>query len=351
MSVSIENLGGIQRKITLTISAESISQEMKKRLNDLAGKVRIDGFRRGKVPTKIIQERYGASVYSDAMNELINKEYVDTLKAANIVPAGAPQVVPAQEKIEQDKPVVFHASFEVYPEIELKDFSTLNIEKPAATLQESDVDTAIVRVREQRATKAEDGEKLLPELTDDFILSLGVKGGIDELKKEVRKNLERELKYTLKNKVKSHVIEQLLAAHDFEVPQALIEQEAERMREDSKRYFKQMNSKIKLPEIPLDLFKENAKKNVKVGLLFSEILEKKQITATPEKIDEHVRDMATMYDDAERAVQWILNDKKQLENIRAQVQEDILIEKILEAAKVTEKTLSYEELLKQGAQQ
>ena len=351
MSVSIENLGGIQRKVTLTIPAESIAAEMQKRLNELAGKVRIDGFRRGKVPAKVIKDRYGASVYSDALNELINKVYSDTLKEAKVVPAGAPNVVPVNEKIEQDKPFDFTATFEVFPDIELKDFSTLNIEKQVATLQDADIDTAIERVREQRATKTANGEKQLPELTDEFIATLGVQGGLDALKKEVRKNLERELKYALKNKVKASVIEQLLAAHDFEIPKALIDQEAERMREQSKNYFKQMNTKMKLPELPLDLFKENAKKNVKTGLLFSEILEKKNIVATPEKIDEHVQDMATMYDDADRAAQWMKNDKKQMENIRAQVQEDILIDQVLNAAKVTEKTVNYDELLKQGAQQ
>lgn len=353
MSVSIENLGGIQRKITLSIPAESIATEMQKRLNDLAGKVRVDGFRRGKVPVKIIKERYGASVYSDALNELINKVYSEALKASNIVPAGAPNIAPVNEKIEQDKPFDFTATFEVFPEIALKEFATLAIEKQVATLQDADIDAAIERVREQRATAGgkDSGDKQLPELTEEFIATLGVQGGLDALKKEVRKNLERELKYALKNKVKANVIEQLLAAHDFEIPQALIDQEAERMREQSKSYFKQMNVKMKLPELPLDLFKENAKKNVKTGLLFSELLEKMKIVATPEKIDEHVNDMATMYDDVERAAQWIKGDKKQMNNIRAQVQEDILIDQVLNAAKVTEKVVSYDELLKQGAQQ
>lgn len=350
MSVSIENLGGIQRKVTLTIPAESISAEMDKRLKDLATKVRIDGFRRGKVPVKVVKERYGASVYSDALNELINKVYSDALKSANVIPAGAPDVVPVTEKFEQDQPFDFTATFEVYPEIELKDFSSLNIEKEVATVQDADIDSAIERVREQRATKNDSGEKQLPELTDEFIATLGVQGGLDALKSEVRKNLERELKYALKNKVKTNVIEQLLASHDFEIPQALVDQEAERMREQSKNYFKQMGSKMKLPELPLDLFKENAKKNVKIGLLFAEILEKKNIVATPEKIDEHVNDLATMYDDAERAVQWIKDDKNQMANIRAQVRENMLIDDVLSAAKVTEKTVSYDELLKQGAQ-
>lgn len=351
MSVSIENLGGIQRKVTLTIPAESIAAEMQKRLNDLAGKARIDGFRRGKVPVKVIKERYGASVYSETLNDLINKVYSETLKDANIIPAGAPDVVPLNEKIEQDKPFDFTATFEVYPEIELKDFSTLVIETPVATLQDADIDTAIERVREQRATKLDNGDKQLPELTDEFIETLGVQGGLDELKKEVRKNLDRELKYALKSKVKSQVIEQLVAAHDFEIPKALVDQEAERMREQSKSYFKQMAPKMKTPELPLDLFKDNAKKNVKTGLLFSEILEKNNILATPEKIDEHIQDMATMYDDVEQAAQWMKSDKKQMQNIRAQVREDMLIDQVLTAAKVNEKTVSYDDLLKQGSQQ
>lgn len=351
MSVSIENLGGIQRKVELMVPAESIVKETQKRLVDLAGKVKIDGFRRGKVPVKVIESRYGDSVYAEALNELINEVYVDALKEADVHPAGAPTVTPKDEKLEKNQAFNFTATFEVFPEITLKDFSTLNIERLVAELEESDIDQAIERVREQRATKTENGEKQLPDLSDEFIESLGVKGGLDDLKKEVRKNLERELKYMLKNKVKANIIEQLLAAHEFDVPAALITQEAERMREESKRYFKQMGSKMKLPEIPLDLFKDNAKKNVRIGLIISEILEQKKIEAAQEKIDERIRDMATMYDDLERAIQWISNDKNQMDNIRAQVREDALMEKVLDEAKVTDKKVTYEELTKQGAQQ
>ncbi len=347
MAVSIENLGGIKRKVSLTVSAEAIHQEMQKRLKDLAAKVRIDGFRRGKVPVKVIQDRYGDSVYADALNELINQVYSAALKEANIIPAGAPTVTPADEKIAKDQPFVFTAEFDVFPEITVKEFSTLTINKPVASLQDADVDQAIERVREQRAIKTESGEKQLPELTEEFIASLGVQGGVEELKQEVRKNLDRELKYTLKNKVKANVIEQLLAAHEFDIPEALVTQEAERLREDSKRYFRQMGSKMKLPEIPLDIFKEAALKNVRTGLLFSEILEKLNVEATQDKIDERIRDMATMYDNAGQAIEWLSNDKQQLSNIRAQVREDALIDKVLEQAQIVEQQVSYHELMEQ----
>lgn len=348
MAISIENLGGIKREVTLTIPVESINEEKQKRFQRLSSQVRIDGFRRGKVPPKVLQDRYGTAVYSEVLNELINKVYTDALKAEKIVPAGMPNITPVEEKLDETKPFSFVASFDVFPEIELKDFSLLSIEKPHSVVRDVDIDQAIERVREQRATKNDNGEKQLPELTDEFIATLGVQGGLEALKTEVRKNLERELKYALRNKVKASVIEQLVAAHDFEIPEALIDQEAERMREESKRYFKQMNTKMKMPEIPLDLFKENAKKNVKIALLFSEILEKKHITATQEKIDERIADMATMYDDHERAIQWISSDKKQLDNIRAQVREDALIDKVLEMAKVTVRDMTYDELMRQG---
>ncbi|MCD8524539.1 MAG: trigger factor [Gammaproteobacteria bacterium] len=348
MAVSIDNLGGIQRKVELVVSIESIRQEVQKRLQDLVGKVRIDGFRRGKVPVKIIQERYGDSVYAEALNELINHVYSAALKESNIVPAGAPKITPLNDAFKKDEDFKFTAVFEVFPEITLQPFSGLTIEKCVATLEESDVEKAIERVREQRATKAENGDKQLPELNEDFVASLGVKGGLEEFSSEVRKNLERELKYALKNKLKANVIEQLVSAHPFDVPDALVMQEAERLRENSKRYFKQMGSKINFPEVPLDVFKEKALKNVRVGLLFSEMFEKLKIEATQDKIDERVRDMATMYDDAEGAIQWISHDKRQMENIRAQVAEDALIEKVLEEANIVEKTVTYEELIQQG---
>lgn len=351
MSVVIENLGGIQRSVQLTISAESIAQSMQKRFKDLATKVRIDGFRRGKVPVKIIEERYGDSVYSEVLSDLVNDLYSEVLKEQNVIPAGAPKISPLHEKIEKNQPFTFSASFEVFPEITLKPFSELTVEKIASTLTEADIDKAIEKVREQRATTLENGDKQLPELDDAFISSLGVKGGLSELKQEVQKNLERELKYTLKNKLKQNVIDQLVAVHEFEIPEALVSQEAERMREQSQRYFKQMGSKINLPEMPLDLFKDNARTQVRIGLLFSEILDKLKIEVTQEKIDERIHDMATMYDDLESAMRWISNDKAQMENIRAQVREDMLIDKVLEEAVITEKTLSYEELMTKSVKQ
>lgn len=348
MAVSIDNLGGIQRKVELVVSAQSIRQEVQKRLQELVGKVRIDGFRRGKVPIKIIQERYGDSVYSEALNELINTVYSTALKESNVAPAGPPKVTPVDETFKKDEDFKFTAVFDVYPEIDLQPFSAITVEKCIATLEESDVAKAIERLREQRGTERDNGEKQLPELNDEFVASLGVKGGLDDLTAEVRKNLERELKYALKNKLKANVIEQLISAHPFDIPDALVMQEAERLRENSKRYFKQMASKISFPELSLDLFKEKALENVRVGLLFSDMLEKLKIEATQDKIDERVRDMATMYDDSEQAIQWISHDKRQMENIRAQVLEDTLIEKVLEEANIVEKTVTYEELIQQA---
>ena len=256
MAVTIENLGGIQRKVELVVSVESIRQEVQKRLQDLVGKVRIDGFRRGKVPVKIIQERYGDSVYAEALNELINHVYSAGLKESNVVPAGSPKITPVDEVLKKDQDFKFTAVFDVFPDINLKPFSDITVEKFVATLEDSDVEKAIERVREQRATKSENGDKQLPELNEDFIASLGIKGGLEELNSEVRKNLERELKYALKNKLKVKVIEQLVLAHPFDVPDALVVQESERLRENSQRYFKQMGSKINFPEVPLDVLEE-----------------------------------------------------------------------------------------------
>lgn len=429
MSIAIETINDLERKMTVTIPAEDIASEMEKRLADIAGKVKLDGFRKGKVPLKVVKQRYGQAAHAEAVEEVIRKSYFDSVTKEDVKPAGMPEINPGD--IKMGEAITYTATFEVFPEIDLKDFAGLEIEKKLAELNNEDVDAAIEKLRQQRGKMADsaaaiedkdnieisyeafvDGNKVdeeskdqmsltvgsdvlvegfesalvgkkagdefelelsfpedyvndsvqskpvqykvsvkavkkleLPEINEEFIKSLGIKGGLDDFKSEVSKNLERELKYSLKNTVKKEVLDKLSAAHEFTVPKAVVKQEAERLRNQSLNYFKSMSKGANLPEIPLDLFMQEAEKNAKLGLLLSEVISKNELKPTDDLIDDRINDLAGMYDQPEQAAEWIRKDNNQLEQVKAQVLEEMVINMVLDVAKVTEKQVSYDELM------
>ncbi len=149
MQVSVETTQGLGRRITITVAADSIESAVKKELVDVARKVRIDGFRKGKVPMNIVAQRYGASVRQDVLGELMTRNFVDAIIKEKINPAGAPNYVPGEYKEGQD--FTYAVEFEVYPEVELKGLENIEVEKPVVEVTDADVDTMLDTLRKQQA--------------------------------------------------------------------------------------------------------------------------------------------------------------------------------------------------------
>jgi len=150
MQVSVEQAEGLQRRLTIGVPAEEVDAEVEKRLKDAAKKVRLDGFRVGKVPFKIVKQRFGDSVRQEVLGDVINRTYFEAVEQENIQPAGMPSIDTTKNSEGED--LEYTATVEVYPELELTDFSQLEIEKPVATVEEADVDKMIERLRDQQAT-------------------------------------------------------------------------------------------------------------------------------------------------------------------------------------------------------
>ncbi len=298
MQVSVETTQGLGRRVTITVAADSIEKAVKSELVKAAKNVRIDGFRKGHVPMNIVEQRYGASVRQDVLGDLMQRNFVDAIIKEKINPAGAPNYVPGEYK--QGEDFTYSVEFEVYPEVELKDLESIEVEKPVVEVNDADVDTMLETLRKQQATWKEtdaaataedratldftgsiDGEEFeggkatdfvlamgqgrmipgfeegvighkageeftidvnfpedyhaenlkgksakfaivlkkvevreLPELTEEFIKRFGVAdGSLAGLRAEVRKNMERELKGAVRNRVKTQAIDGLVSAN------------------------------------------------------------------------------------------------------------------------------------------
>ena len=433
MQVSVETTQGLGRRLSITVPADVINQAVKKELINAAKSVRIDGFRKGKVPMNIVEQRYGASVRQDVLGDLMQRNFVDAIIKEKINPAGAPNYVPGEYKEGAD--FAFSVEFEVYPEVELKGLESIEVEKPVVEVNDADVDTMLETLRKQQATWKEadaavaaenrvtvdftgsiDGEEFeggkaadfvlamgqgrmipgfeeglvghkageeftidvnfpedyhaenlkgkaakfaivlkkveereLPELTEEFIKRFGVAdGSIDGLRAEVRKNMERELKGAVRNRIKSQAIDGLVKANEIDVPAALIDGEIDVLRRQAAQRFGG-NEKQAL-ELPRELFEEQAKRRVVVGLLLGEVISTNELKADEERVKALIEEMASAYEDPSEVIEFYSKNKELMNNMRNVALEEQAVEALLAKAKVTEKATTFSELMNQSQQ-
>ncbi|CAJ0993112.1 trigger factor [Pantoea sp. Nvir] len=150
MTVSVETTQGLGRRITITIPSDSIETAVKKELTEVAKKVRIDGFRKGKVPASIIIQRYGASVRQEILGKLMTDNFVAAIIQAKINPASTPHYLPIEYR--QGEDFIYSVEFEVYPQVNLQGLDSIEVEKPLVKVTEADIDAMLDTLRNQQAT-------------------------------------------------------------------------------------------------------------------------------------------------------------------------------------------------------
>jgi len=172
MQVSVESTGTLERKMTVAVPAERVDQEVKKRLQSLSRTVNLPGFRPGKVPAKVVENKYGSKVRQEVMDEVTRSSFYEALTAEKLQPAGMPIFEP--KPVDESESIEFTATFEVFPEVELASFDGVSVEKPAAEITESDIDGMIDKMRRQRVEWEEvtRGAQLEDQLVVDFVGSV-----------------------------------------------------------------------------------------------------------------------------------------------------------------------------------
>lgn len=429
MQVSVETTQGLERRATIVVPADKVDSQVKKQIQQEARRAKLDGFRPGKVPTSVIEKRYGQAIRQDVAVQTMQQHYIEAMIQEKLNPAGAPKFEPKTN--EKGKDLEFVAVFEVYPEVELKDLDKVEVEKPVAEVTEKDIDNMLETLRKQHAGwkevkrkakkddrvtmdfvgsvdgeefeggKAEDfslemgqgrmipgfedgvvglksgeektievtfpedyhaenlkgkaaqfaltikkvEEQELPELTDEFVAQFGIKdGGVDALRAEVKKNMERELKNAINSKVKQQVIKGLLAANnDVEVPAALKEQEVNALRQQALQRFGD-NAK-NMPELPAELFEDQAKERAQVGILLGEVIRGNELKVDDKKVKALIETTASAYEDPQEVVEYYNSNEQLMQQVRNMALEEQAVELILEKAKVTEKTLAFDEVM------
>ncbi len=427
MQVSVEATGSLDRKMTVQVPSERVDNEVDNRLKNLARRVRLDGFRPGKVPLKVVRQRYGAGVYQEVLSEVLQESYREAVQQEGLEPAGSPSIEP--KSVENGQPIEFVASFQVFPEIEIADLAGVEIERPVAEIGAEDIDRVIDSLREQNkewhaveraATSGDrvtldflgklDGEAFeggqaedfqveigsgrlladfenqlegvqpgeektievgfpedypaevlkgrtatfditvktveearLPEVDAAFAEKFGIEdGSVEKLREDVRSNMERELNQALKSKVKQQVMDALVQRHDFELPDALVKSEINRLREDAEKRFGGAEQTQPLPD---SLFEEEAQRRVRLGLVLRHLIDDKGFEVERDRVEQELENMAATYEDPEEVKQYYRTQPQAMQNLESIVLEDQVVDWVVEQGKVTDKPTTFQELM------
>ena len=433
MAVNVENLEKLERRITLTLPASAITQEVESRLRKLARTVKAAGFRPGKVPMSVVTQRYGYSVHYEVMNDKVGRAFADATNEAKLRVAGAPRISEKEGAAEGE--LAFDATFEVYPDVKLGDLSLAEVERVSTEVTEAAIDKTLDILRKQRRTfalraqteaaaegdrvtidfegkidgepfegnKAEafqfivgEGQMLgafedavrgmkvgdsktfplqfpadyqgkdvagkeadfmvtlkkveaqhLPEVNEALAKSLGIKDGtVEALRADIKRNLEREVKFRVLARNKGAVMDALVKAAELDVPEVLVNGETERMIEAAREDLKKRGVKDadKAP-IPAEIFKPQAERRVRLGLVVAELVRANNLQAKAEQLQAHIEEMAQSYEKPSEVVRWYLGDRQRMAEVEAVVVENNVTKFVLDQAKVVDKALAFDELM------
>lgn len=432
MDVTVENLEGLNRKITLALPWEGIRAAVDKKLSQTQRKAKVQGFRPGKAPLKMVDAMYGADIRNEVLNDAVVKAFYEVVEAQKLRVAGLPRFNEVENQ-DDENTFKIDAQFEVFPEVKVGDLSAQEIEKATTEVSDAEVDKTIEILRGQRtrynhverAAQKEDrviidfagkidgvafdggsaenypfvlgqgqmlpefeagveglkegeskdvevsfpedyhgkevagktavftitvrnvSEATLPEVNEEFAKQLGIADGdVAKMRDEVKKNVSREVNRRVAEKNKAAVMDALLAVTEFDVPAALVQEETGRMMQDARQNFINQGFDAKqLPELPADMFTEQATRRVKLGLILAQLVEEQQLQPTNDDIRDIVAEFAESYEDPAEVIEWYMGDAERQQGPAALATEAKVVEFVLGKAKVTDKALSFDEVM------
>lgn len=428
MSSTVESMGNIKRKLSITVPQTEVDADVQKQLVEASQKARLPGFRPGKAPIERIRQQFGPAIRSEVITKLIEKSYGEAIAQHTLKPAGMPKIT-IEEASFKDGDLKYTADLEVFPEFKVQGLAEIELVKTHAEVTEADLDKMFENLRKQHIkweeTKkaAKEGDRVIIDFegfknneafaggnATDFKLILGSKNMIpgfeegvigkkadeafdleltfpedyhvedlkgqpavfkikvkmvetpilpevneefaklfevetlEQLKKEVKMNMERELDFALKAKLKNQVTENLLKTNTIDLPEALVQQEAQHLAEVAKERMKAWGQK-NVPAMPLELFTEEAKKRVALGLIMAQIIEEFNIKPDQARVDAMVEKMASIYDNPSQIIELFKHNKARMAEIEQVVLEEQVVDQVSSLAKVKSETKTFDEIM------
>lgn len=426
MQVSIESVSNLERRMTIQVPAERVDSEVENRLRSMTRKVELKGFRPGKVPFKVVKQRYGKGVYQEVLGDVLQSSFQEAVVQEKVKPAGMPAIESVESKV--GEALTYVATFEVYPEFEVADLSGFEVSRPQVAIGDSDVDSMLESLQKQRQTwgsadrPAMDGDQVvmdfegfvdgeafeggsakgvpvvigqgrmvpgfeeqlvgaskdddvtlnvtfpesypaehlagkkarfeakikevngpvLPALDAEFAKAFGVEdGSVDQLRSDIKDNMIREMTQTVRNRLKDSVMDQLYQKHALDVPQALINEEIKRLKEQATASGSQQGD-ISFPD---EIFADDAKKRVSLGLIVGNIIRDNDIQLDPERVETTLDELAASYEDKDEFKQYYRSNREQMSGVEAMVMEAQVVDWTLDQMQVTDDSMTFDTLM------
>ncbi len=430
MQVSIETLEGLERKMTVQIPSERVSEAVEKKLRDLSKTVRIDGFRPGKVPLKVVQQKFGGHVRQEVIGDVIESSYQEALVQEKVRPAGRPSIDSVSSEETEDMSYI--ATFEVFPEVDSLELESIEVEKLVVEITDQDFDAMLQKLREQRKRWEEtkgaakkgfqvvvdfegriDGELFeggsgrdmpveigagqmmaefeaglegikvseqktvevsfpedyhganlagkkaeftlkatrvskpeLPELDQEFARGFGISdGNLEQMRADIRANMEKEKNDRLKLSIKNKVMSGLLEHNEIIAPSAMVAEEINNLRTQATQRMGQDSESVDEASFPDPLFSQKATRRVKLGLLIAEVIRTEKIELNQDLVDSAIEEMAVAYEQPGQVRDYYRQNQQARSGIESMVLEDQVVAHILDKANVTEQQTSFDELM------
>jgi trigger factor len=426
MQVLLESTSSLGRRMTVEVPPERIDPEVEKRLKSMSRRVKVAGFRPGKVPFRIVKQRFGEQVLQEVTDEVLRASFKEAVAQKELRPAGGPQIEPSE--LGDGRGLKYTATFEVYPEFELASLEDLEIKRPMVEITETDIDRMIENLCEQRKTwnvvdrpaqkgdqvlinfngfidgapieggegkdvsvelgsgrmlsdfedrligaRPEDDKKIqvsfpsdypnaalagqtadfevkikrvsepkLPVVDDKFAKSFGVaQDGVEGLRKAIRANLEREREQRIEARIMTQVMDGLLQRNEVELPETMIKHEIARIRRQA------MDNSDETDEgrVPDELFAEEARRRVKLGLIVGEIVRRHGLKPDGEKVQNTLQALASSYENPQQVIDYYRHNRAAMANIEAMVIENQVVDWILTRCKTKPEVMSFAELV------
>ncbi len=428
MQVSVESGEGLERRMTVELPAEQIEAEVDKRLKQIGRTAKLDGFRPGKVPMKMLRRVYGGQVLQEVYGNLIETSYQEAIRQQELHPAGMPRIEP--KEMAEEGLFGYVATLEVMPEVE-RVTVTGKITRPVAEITDQDIDEMIDKLRKQRATwneverAAGDGdqikinfegkvegetfeggngeniplvlgskrmiegfeealvgvikaekrtielkfpdeyqvetlagkpvtfevevnevaEEVLPAVDEAFAKEFGAEEGVEKLRGDIRENMERELAQRVRAKVKSQAMDLIYDLNKIEIPKTLLDEEIEALRKQTRERFGQAAGSL---ELPRDMFEEQARRRINLGLVIGEIIKQHDIQIDNDRVRKTIEDFASTYEQPEEVVKYYYGNQEQLAGVQNIVLEDQVADWVLEQVEVIEEQTTFAAVASEG---
>jgi trigger factor len=428
MQVSVESTGNIGRKMNISVPVEEIDGEVEKRLKDIRGRMRLDGFRPGKVPLSVVSQQYGDSIYQEVVGEIFQSSFDEAIQAEKLHIAGYPTI--ENQVIEPGEDLQYTAIFDVYPVFDIGNIEKLEITRASVEITNADINKMIERLQEQkkkwqdveRAAEKDDliiidfdgtidgksfdsssakelsievgagrmpkefedallgmsagdektvditypkdypdkdlrgktaqfnikasvvRESTLPMVDEEFIKKFGVEDGTEEsFRAEIKNNMQRELEQNIKNHLKQSVMSGLHAMHNIDLPSSLVAEEIKHIRNE----IASSTEDVDISSLPDNLFRDQAARRVKLGLIVSKIITDNGLQKDPQRVDDMLERIASTYEDPQAFIENCRSDRQEMQKIEVAVMEDMIVDWVLEQAKVSDEKMSFSELMVQ----